>query len=298
MAKYKIYTDTASDLAKDIREKYGIGYFQMGLVVDGRQTVADLDWGEFSFEEFYKLLSDGHDVKTTLITVETFHDIIEAEFKKGNDVLYLGCSSALTGSINSFNLAKEILQEKYPERKMVAVPTFAASITLGLMVVDAAKLAQKGASLEEVCKWVEDNRFFYNQFCTVDTLTYLKKAGRVKGTAAFFGNLMGVKPLFISDRKGNNLVIEKVKGTKASLDAIYNHIKEAIDLSKDDRIVIIHAVALDRAEALKKRFEEELGSKHVEIAKMGPIVGTTCGPNTIAAFCYGAEVTRYEGDGK
>lgn len=298
MAKYKIYTDTASDLAKDIREKYGIGYFQMGLVVDGRQTVADLDWGEFTFEEFYKLLSDGHDVKTTLITVETFHDIIEAEFKKGNDVLYLGCSTALTGSINSFNLAKEILQEKYPERKMVAIPTFAASVTLGLMVVDAAKLAQKGASMEEVCKWVEDNRFFYNQFCTVDTLTYLKKAGRVKGTAAFFGNLMGVKPLFISDRKGNNLVIEKVKGTKASLDAIYNHIKEVIDLSKDDRIVVLHAVALDRAEALKKRFEEELGSKHVVIAKMGPIVGTTCGPNTIAAFCYGAEVTRYEGDGK
>ena len=298
MAKFKIYTDSASDLPKDIREKFNISYFPMGLVVDGRQTVADLDWGEYKFDEFYQLLADGHKVQTTLITVETFETEIEKCFKEGYDVLYLGCSTALTGSINSFNLAKEDLLERYSGRRMVAVPTFAASITLGMMVVDAAKQQAKGASLDEVCKWVEDNRFFYNQFCTVDTLTYLRASGRVTGAKAFFGNLMGVKPLFISDRKGNNLVIGKAKGTKGSMDAIFNSIKDVIDTAKDDRIVVIHASCLDRAQALKERFEKELGSKHVYIEPMGPIVGTTCGPKTIAAFCYGKEVTRFEGDGK
>ena len=83
MAKYKIYTDSASDLTKEIRDKYGISYFQMGLVVDGKQTVADLDWGEYKFDEFYQLLADGHKVQTTLITVETFATEIEKCFKGG-----------------------------------------------------------------------------------------------------------------------------------------------------------------------------------------------------------------------
>ena len=298
MAKFVIYTDSSSDLTKEDRESLGVKYFPMGLVVDGRNTIADLDWGEYSAEEFYKLLADHHHVKTTLITVETFATMIEEEFKAGKDVLYLGCSTALTGSINSFNLAKELLMEKYPERRMEAVPTYLASGGLMMLVIDAAKAQQGGASLDEVCKLVEERRFFYNQFCTVDTLTYLKEAGRIKAGKAFFGNLMGVKPIFISDRKGNNLVTEKAKGTKASLEVLYQRIVDNIDLKKDDRVFILHATCPERAALLEKRFREELGTNNITIRTMGPIIGTTCGPNTIATFCFGKEVTRYEGDGQ
>ena len=297
MAKIKIVTDSASDLGKDLREKYDIEYYPMGLIVDEHVTIADLDWGEYSVEEFYQLLKDRHHVKTTLITVETVVNMTEPWLKEGYDVLYLGCSTALTASINSFNLAKEELHDKYPDRRMVAVPTYAASCTLGMMVVDAAIRRNKGASLEDLMKWVEDNRFFYNQFCTVDTLTYLKEAGRIKAGKAFFGNLMGVKPIFISDRKGNNLVTTKAKGTKGSLETIISCIKDAYEGDKDNRIFIVHADCPDKVEYLKQRFTEELGTKNFTVCTMGPIVGTTCGPATIAAFCKGKEVTRYEGDG-
>jgi len=298
MAKFKIVTDSASDLGKDLRKKFDIEYYPMGLIVDEHVTIADLDWGEYSVQEFYQLLKDHRHVKTTLITVDTVMKQTEEWFKEGFDVLYLGCSTALTASINSFNLAKEELHEKYPSRRMVAVQTYAASCTLGMMVIDAAIERAKGASLDEVAKWVEDNRFFYNQFCTVDTLTYLKENGRIKAGKAFFGNLMGVKPIFISDRKGNNLVVTKAKGTKGSLETIVSLIKEAYQPQKDDRIFIVHADCEDKVEYLKKRFEEELGCKNFTVCLMGPIVGTTCGPATIAAFCKGKEVTRYEGDGQ
>ena len=296
MSKFIIFTDTASDLTKETREKYGVEYFQMGLVVDGRNTVADLDWGEFTPEQFYQMMSDHHKIKTTLITVETIANSSRKWLEDGYDILYLGCSTALTGSLNSYNLAKEVLLDEFPGRRMEAVQTYLASAGLGLLVRDAATRQKEGMSLDEVMKWVEDNRFFYNQFCTVDTLYYLKENGRISGSKAFFGNLLGVKPIFISDRKGNNLVVEKAKGTKGSLDAIFNSIKNTIDLSKDKRVVVIHAVAEDRANLLKERFEKELGAD-VEIALMGPIVGTSCGPRTVAAFCVGKEVTRYEGDG-
>ena len=299
MAKYVIFTDTASDLTKEIREKLGIEYYQMGLVIDGRNTVADLDWGEFSSDEFYQMLTDHHHIKTTLITVGTIVDSSKKWLENGYDILYLGCSTALTGSLESYNLAKEVLLEDFPERRMEAVQTYLASAGLGLLVRDAASKCKEGMALDDLMKWIEDRRFRYNQFCTVDTLTYLKANGRISGAKAFFGNLMGVKPIFISDRKGNNLVTEKAKGTKASLELLVRRTVENINVDEDPRIVITNSVCPDRVEYLKKRLVEELGDKvQIEVQTLGPIIGGTTGPQTIAVFFFGKEVTRYEGDGQ
>lgn len=296
IAQYQIFSDSACDLSTEMRHALNIEYFPMGLIVDGKEYIADLDWKQYSVDEFYSWLKQGRKIKTSLITVEVFVDLIRPYFEKGIDIIYLGCSTALTGSINSFNLAKELLKEEFPDRKMFAPCTYLAAATLGMLVVDAAKEKEKGASIEELAKWVDDHKFFYNQFCTVDTLTYLKEAGRIKGSKAFFGNLFGVKPIFISDRKGNNFVITKAKGTKNSLDMLFDLTKTALE-GKNDVVYIYHSSVPERVEILKKRFVEELGVKQIVVGVLGPIIGTTCGPGTIATFCYGKEVTRFDGDG-
>ena len=295
MAKYQIFTDSSCDLSTELRKANNVEYFYFGLVVDGVEYKADLDWQEYSQEEFYGWLSQGKKVKTTQVSMEEVLNKVRPYFEKGIDIIYIGCSSALTGSMNLFELAKQQLMEEFPDRKMIGVDSLAASCTLGMMILDAAKEQQKGASIEELEKWVYDNRFFYNQFATVDTLTYLKAAGRIKGTAAFFGNIIGIKPIFISDRKGNNLTINKVKGTKASLNELFEDIKNAVVPGVTEEIFIGQGMAMDRAEFLKKRIEEELSIK-ATVQWIGPIVGTTCGPGVIATFCKGKEVTRYEGD--
>ena len=296
MAKYQIFTDSSSDLPTDLRKQYGIEYFYFGLVVDGKEYRADLDWKEYSPEEFYGWLSAGKKVKTTQVSMEEVISKVRPLFEKGIDVIYLACSCKLTGSMNLFQLAKEQLLEEFPERKMIGVETLTSSFALGLLAIDAAKKQQEGLSIEELEKWALERRYFYQFFATVDTLTYLKAAGRIKGTAAFFGNIIGVKPIFISDREGNNLTVEKVKGTKASLNAIFEAAKE--NMTEDtDAIYVGQGDCMDRALLLKHRIEEELKVK-CEIIPIGPIVGTTCGPGIIATFCRGKEVTRFEGDGK
>ena len=295
MAKYQIFTDSSCDLSTELRKANNIEYFYFGLVVDGVEYKADLDWKEYTQEEFYGWLSAGKKVKTTQVSMEEVLLKVRPYFEKGIDIIYIGCSSALTGSMNLFELAKQQLMEEFPDRKMIGVDSLAAACTLGMMVLDAAKEQNKGLSIEELQQWVLDNRFFYNQFATVDTLTYLKAAGRIKGAAAFFGNIMGVKPIFISDRKGNNLTINKVKGTKASLNELFEDVKAAMVPGVTEEIFIGQGMAQDRAELLKKRVEDELHIK-ATVQWIGPIVGTTCGPGVIATFCKGKEVTRYEGD--
>lgn len=296
MAKYQIFTDSSCDLSTELRKANGIEYFYFGLVVDGVEYRADLDWKDYSPEEFYGWLSQGKKIKTTQVSMEEVINKVRPYFEKGIDIIYIGCSSALTGSMNLFQLAKQQLMEEFPKARMIGVDSLAASCTLGLLVLDAAKKQKEGLSIDELEKWVNDNKFFYNQFATVDTLTYLKAAGRIKGTAAFFGNIIGVKPIFISDRKGNNLTINKVKGTKASLNEIFEDIKAAVVPGETEEVFIGQGMALERAEGLKKRVEDELNLK-ATIQWIGPIVGTTCGPGIIATFCRGKEVTRYEGDG-
>ena len=295
MAKYQIFTDSSCDLSTELRKANNIEYFYFGLVVDGVEYKADLDWKEYTQEEFYGWLSQGKKVKTTQVSMEEVLLKVRPYFEKGIDIIYIGCSSALTGSMNLFELAKQQLMEEFPDRKMIGVDSLAAACTLGMMVLDAAKEQKKGLSIEELQQWVLDNRFFYNQFATVDTLTYLKAAGRIKGAAAFFGNIMGVKPIFISDRKGNNLTINKVKGTKASLNELFEDVKNAMVPGVTEEIFIGQGMAQERAELLKKRVEEELHIK-ATVQWIGPIVGTTCGPGVIATFCRGKEVTRFEGD--
>lgn len=296
MAKYQIFTDSCCDLSTELRKANNIEYVHMGLVVDGVEKTADLDWVEYSPEEFYGWLSSGKKVKTTQVSMEEFEKGFRPYLEKGIDVVYLGCSSALTGSLNMFNLVFQELKEEFPDRKIIGIDTLCASVTEGILVLEAAKRQREGLTIDELSLWVENNKFFFNQFATVDTLTYLKEAGRIKGTAAFFGNIIGIKPIFISDRKGNNFVIKKVKGTKASLNELFELVKNALDLSKSNEIFIGQGMAQERAQALKQRIKDELNIE-ATIVWIGPIVGTTCGPGVIATFCYGKEVTRYEGDG-
>ena len=296
MAKYQIFTDSSSDLTPELRKQHNLEYFYFGLVVDGVEYRADIDWKDYSAEEFYGWLKQGKKVKTTQVSLEEVLNKVRPLFEKGIDVIYLACSHKLTGSVNLFMLAREQLLEEFPERKMIGVETLTSSFALGLLAIDAAKKQQEGLTIEELEKWALERRYFYQFFATVDTLTYLKAAGRIKGTAAFFGNIIGVKPIFISDREGNNLTIEKVKGTKASLNAIFEAAKE--NMTEDtDAIYVGQGDCIDRALLLKHRIEEELKVK-CEIIPIGPIVGTTCGPGIIATYCRGKEVTRFEGDGK
>ena len=294
MAKFKIFTDSCSDLGTVLRKKYDIEYVHMGLVVDGEEKRADLDWQDYSPEEFYGWLKAGKKVKTTQVSVTEFLDCFRPVMREGYDVLYLGCSSALSGSVNTCEvLVKAQLLEEFPDRKVIAVDTLLASGVEGMLAIRAAELRADGKSLEEVAAWCEENKKYFNQFATVDTLTYLKEAGRIKGAKAFFGNLMGVKPIFISDAHGNNAVIKKAKGTKNSLEELIQGIKDTIDVNQYKKVFIGQGMAQERAEYIKKRLEEELNIE-ATIIWIGPIVGTTCGPGVVATFCFGKEVTFFE----
>ena len=147
MAKYQIFSDSSCDLSTELRKANNLEYFYFGLVVDGVEYRADLDWKDYTPEEFYGWLSQGKKIKTTQVSMEEVISRVRPYFEKGIDIIYIGCSGALTGSMNLFQLAKTELMEEFPDRKMIGVDSLAASCTLGMMLIDAANKQKEGLSI-------------------------------------------------------------------------------------------------------------------------------------------------------
>lgn len=303
MKKVKVITDSCSEIPKVWREQYDIDYVFMTIVWNGKEYNANVDWEEFTPKQFYDGLRKGDRIITEQVTVPEFERIFGKYADEGCDIVYVACSSALSASVNIGAKVAEKIMEEHPGCVIRCVDSKMAVGGEALIAVEAAKYAQQGKTADEVAEYVEKIAPTCHQWATVDTLTFLKRAGRVKGAAAFFGNLFGIKPILISDAVGMNFAVKKVKGRKNALDTCIDSLKESICYDdnpypvSEQTIYVGNADCIEDAEYCVKRIKEEIKPKDVFVNTIGPIVGTTTGPTTIALFGFGKPVTIVGSEG-
>lgn len=288
MKEYIILTDSTSDLPKELREQYGIEYVAMNYVVDGTEYVASLDWESHSAKEFYDLMRNGTRIFTTQVPQNVFQDAFKAAAEAGKDLLYIGCSSALSASVKAAQVVAQEMKEQYPETTICVVDSLISCIGQGYLVMEAARKRAEGKSVTEVAEYIESIKLNMHQWATTGSLEYLRRAGRVKASSAFFGNLFGVKPILISDRKGQNYALKKVKGFPNARMATVELVDEA-HTEETDVLNIVHADSLEEANILKDMILQKYSFKEVRIADIGPIVGASVGPGMVGAFVFGKE---------
>ncbi len=292
----KIITDSCSDLSKDIRDKYDIDYVHMRTVYEGKETEASLDWEYYSPKELYDIMRAGNRVLTTQVPQDEFEEVFTKYVEKGYDVVYIACSVKQTNSVNTGILVSRKIMEKYPMSTICCVDSYNACLGEGMVAIRAAELRDEGLSAEEIEKQIKKVRKTVNEYVTVNTLDFLKKAGRVKASAAFFGNLLGVKPILIAEKNGYQTAIKKVKGRTTSLNEIVSMLKAAIIDPESQTVYITHADCNpEEVKSLEELVKKEIPCKDVRSLCMGPIIGATCGPETIGVFAWGQEVT-YEAE--
>lgn len=291
MRDYIILTDSTSDLNQELRRKFNIDYVAMNITYDDKELKASLDWEEYSAKELYDIMRNGKRVKTTQVPYTVFQEKFLDCAKNDKDIIYISCSSALSGSVNIARTVKDEILEQFPNIKINIIDSLISSLGQGSMVIKAAQMREEGKTIDEVTSYIEENKLTYQQVATVESLDYLRRAGRVKATKAFFGNLFGVKPIIISDAIGQNYAFKKVKGRRASLLYLVEYLKENIKDSKDQIIYISHADSIEDAQFVKEHIEREIECKEVFIDYIGPIVGASVGPGTISVYYCGDKVT-------
>lgn len=291
MKEFVIFGDSTCDLDKETREKYGLDYVPMNYVLEGKEYPASLDWESLSVKDFYNEMRSGKRITTTQVPDPVFEEKFESAIKEGKDVLYIGCSSALSGSVVRGTAVAKELMEKYPDAKIRCVDALNSSFGQGIMLMKASDMRKEGRTLDETADFIEANRNKVHQIATVGNLTFLKKAGRVTASSAFFGNLIGIKPIIISDAKGQNWAIKKVKGSSAAREEIANMTANEIVNPEDQIIYISHADDEAAAAEIKEFILSKVKCKDVVYGYIGPIVGASVGPGTTNVYFLGDEIT-------
>jgi len=291
MNKIKIFIDSTGDLPKDLRDKYDIDYCPMVVTVDDKEVIASLDYDQgYTLKQFYDVMREGRRIFTSQVPDHVFVEKFTAALKDGFDILYIGCSSKLSASVLAGEKVALGLRKEFPNNRIVVFDSKISCYGQGEMAIIASKMRKEGKTLDEIEAWLSLNIFKFNQFATVDSLLYLKRAGRVSATSAFFGNIFGVKPILISDRLGQNLAIEKIKGTKQSLLYLAKAAVEAGEDLTGKTIFIGHADAIKAAEFVRDEILKLAPGVNIYIGPIGPIVGASTGPGTIGVYVFGKEV--------
>ncbi len=292
----KIITDACSDITQEWRDKYGIECAPLSLLWGDGEKPANCDWDNYSPEELYAAIEKGI-VKSNQVSVATFEEIFNRHLDNGDDVVYIGCSSALSGSVTTGAAVAKHIRESRPDAKIFCVDPKISCGGEAMVAVEAAKLAAQGLPVETVYEKTVEISTRIRQFFTVGSLTYLKRAGRIKASKAFFGNLLGVKPIIVNDVAGNNVAVGKAKGKRNAIDLMVNMLKEAICYDdnvypvSEQTIYVGHACAAEDAAYLVEKVKEVIKPADVYVNYIGPVIGASVGPGSVVLYGFGKKVT-------
>lgn len=292
MNEYVISCCSTADLTEEHFNKRNIEYICFHFEIDGKEYVDDLG-KSISFDEFYKSMENGADTKTSQVNAQEFEEYFEKFLREGKDILHVSLSSGLSGVINSAMVAKTILEEKYPDRKIYIVDSLGASSGYGLIMDKLADLRDEGMSIDEVYQLIEEHKLEMNHWFFSTDLTFYIKGGRVSKTSGFIGGLLGICPLLDMNDKGKLIprykIRSKNKVIKAIVDKMEEDAKDKLDYS--DKCYISHSYCYEDAKEVAKlvegRFPKLKGK--VEINNVGTTIGSHTGPGTVALFFWGKQ---------
>lgn len=284
----KIITDSSCDLTREYIDNNNIGLLSLVLNLNGEVIKDDLG-KTLSYKDFYEQMREGATPSTSQVNAHEFEEEFIKHVKNGDSIICITLSSALSGTFNSANIAKNNIIEEYPEAKIELVDSLSVSMGQGLLVLKACEMRDKGLSVEEIVTWIEENKRKIIHSFVVDSLNHLKRGGRISATTAAIGGLLNIKPTLYIDDDGKVVQGEKIKGKKKVLKFLVNEVKEKAINSENEILYIMHGDALEEAEYLKETILQELNFKEVKIEYIGTVIGTHGGPGTIAAVFFGDE---------
>lgn len=289
MSDFVIVTDSSADLPADLVRELGVEVLPLSFTIQGKTYRNYPDGREMAPGAFYQLLRSGGMATTSAVNVADYTAALEPLLQEGKDVLLLVFSSGLSATYQSSVIAVEELREKYPDRKLFTVDTLCASLGQGLLVWHAVEQKRKGASIEAVRDWVEENKLHLCHWFTVDDLHFLKRGGRISAATAVVGSMLSIKPVLHVDDEGHLINVAKARGRNASLTALVDHMEQTAIAPAGQTIFISHGDCLADAQKVADEVRRRMGVKDIVINHVGPVIGAHSGPGTVALFFLGTK---------
>jgi len=292
MSNYIISCCSTADLSKEHFEKRDLHYICFHYSLNGKQYPDDLGQS-MPFDQFYEAMANGAETKTSQINVDEFIEYFTPFLEDGKDILHITLSSGISGVYNSANLAKNLLLEKYPDRKIFIVDSLGASSGYGLFMDKLADLRDAGLTLEEAHQWAEENKLRLHHWFFSTDLSFYVKGGRISKASGWFGTMLKICPLLNMDDQGRLIHRFKVRTKNAVIHRIVDKMEEFAENGLDyaEKCYISNSACYEDARAVADLVEARfphLNGK-VEINHIGTTIGSHTGPGTVALFFWGSK---------
>jgi len=276
MSKIAIITDSTSFLPSELIKKHNITVTPQVLIWDEKTFQDGVD---IQPSEFYTRLKSAKTMpSTSQVSPATMQSSFQNLIDQGFEVLGIFISSKLSGTMQSAVQGKEMMGTA--GEKVTVVDSFATSMSLGLIVLAAARAAESGASKSECIATIEKTRKNSGLFFAVDTLEFLHRGGRIGGAQRFIGSALNLKPI-LALKDGKVEGVERIRTKSKAHDRVLELVTEQVHGKSNIRLASLHANAIDDAKALLDRGAQKLNPVETIFAEVSPVVGSHTGPGTV-----------------
>ncbi|CAM3216097.1 MAG: DegV family protein [Pseudolactococcus laudensis] len=282
---YKIITDSTTDLSDAYIAAHDVVMLGLTVTLD-ETTYQTVGLDRLTSDVLLEKMAAGAKPVTSQINVGQFSEIFKSVIQSGNDVLYLGFSSGLSGTYQSAEMAKQLVLDEIPSARITTVDTLAAASGEGYLVKEAVKLRDNGASLDEVVAAMQDLIPRLRSWVMADDLYHLARGGRISKTAATVGTLVNIKPIIDVDPEGQLRQVGKIRGKKKALKTLVANTLTDFD-SAYPHVMIGYSGEPDVAEEVKAELLQSDLITEVTLTPLGPTIATHTGTGTIAIFSIG-----------
>lgn len=282
---YKIITDSTTDLSDAYIAAHDVVMLGLTVTLD-ETTYQTVGLDRLTSDVLLEKMAAGAKPVTSQINVGQFSEIFKSVIQSGNDVLYLGFSSGLSGTYQSAEMAKQLVLDEIPSARITTVDTLAAASGEGYLVKEAVKLRDNGASLDEVVAAMQDLIPRLRSWVMADDLYHLARGGRISKTAATVGTLVNIKPIIDVGPEGQLRQVGKIRGKKKALKTLVANTLTDFDPAYP-HVMIGYSGEPDVAEEVKAELLQSDLITEVTLTPLGPTIATHTGTGTIAIFSIG-----------
>ena len=286
MRDFVITTDSNSDLPKEYIEKLGTTiipqYYSFGDTVYGDEL-------NMAPAEFYERMKGGELPQSQANNPAVIEEKFRTHLDKGQDIIHIAFSSALSGSYNNVCMVANELSEEYKDAKITVIDSLNVSLAEAILVIYANELKASGASYEEVVQKVEGIKDCINVQFTVNDLFHLQRGGRVSKTVAVVGSALNLKPFLYVNNAGGLSSAGTARGRKKSIHTLVDRMKATLPETPDYSfpVGIVHGNCPEEAQMLAEKVKSDTGFTNVIINDISPSIGTHAGPGALAVLYVG-----------
>ena len=284
---FVVFTDGCSNLPGTVLEQKQIRVLPFTYTINGEQIVYSGDIDSFDAPAHYNLLRAGELIQTSLANSQQFMDHFRPVLEAGQDIVYIGMSSGISGTYQASSIAAAELMEEFPQRRVRTVDSLGAGFGPGLLTILAADLRSQGKTADETADFLDRKKMDLCEFFTVDDLMFLRRTGRLSTTGALAGTMLGIKPILRGDEEGHIVTYLKCRGRKKAVETLAHLYETRVVDAANQIVAISHGDCLEDAQILADKICAIAQPKELIFCPHEPVTGSHVGPGMLAVFFFG-----------